>query len=185
MAPLDVGRLGHHPGAAQGEAHVGGRIDPEHRAPGTIVAVRLRTRQCAEQVVEHARAAHLEADALVLTVDVSASTSQIEADFAEFVRFLRLLEQSRGQRSEVGGLPVYLVLTKCDLLARPDETPAAWLERIEERKRQVGQRFKDFLAEHKSDGPLGFGTIDLEVEATAVKQPAPRLMQESPRRGVQ
>ena len=45
-------------------------------------------------------------------------------DFAEFVKFLRHLESNRGNKSETGGLPAFLVLTKCDLLARPDDTVA-------------------------------------------------------------
>jgi hypothetical protein len=67
----------------------------------------------------------LNADALLLVVDASAGPAQIDADFSEFGRFLRLLEQNRGRRGEVGGLPVFLVLTKCDLLAQPGDTPAA------------------------------------------------------------
>jgi hypothetical protein len=113
----------------------------------------------------------LDADALVLVVDASAPPSQIDADFAEFGRFLRLLEQSRGRRSAVGGLPVFLVLTKCDLLAHPSDTPAMWMEHIEERKRQVDQRFQEFLTRHTAEAPLPFGSIDLHLWATAVKRP--------------
>lgn len=115
----------------------------------------------------------LAADTLILVVDASAPASQVEADFAEFRRFLRLLERGRGERSEVGGLPVFLVLTKCDLIAQSGEAPVDWIERVEERKRQVGQRFRDFLARRDDDdGPLPFGRIDLHLWATAVKRPA-------------
>lgn len=113
----------------------------------------------------------LAADALILAVDAAATPAQVEENFAEFGRFLHLLEASRGDRGEVGGLPVFLVLTKCDLLARPDDTSAAWIERIENRKRHVTQRFKDFLAEHVAAGFLPFGSVDLHVWATAVKRP--------------
>jgi hypothetical protein len=113
----------------------------------------------------------LEADALVLAVDAAAPASQMDADFDEFGRFLRLLEQSRGRRSAVGGLPVFLVLTKCDLLAHPTDSVDVWMEHIEERKRQVDQRFKEFLARHTSQGPLPFGSIDFHLWATAVKRP--------------
>ena len=44
-------------------------------------------------------AALLEADALVLVVDASATHEQIEADFAEFARFLGFLERKRGRSS--------------------------------------------------------------------------------------
>lgn len=113
----------------------------------------------------------LGADTLLLVVDASASPAQIDADFSEFGRFLRLLEQNRGRRGEVGGLPVFLVLTKCDLLAQPGDTPAAWIERIEERKRQVDARFQKFLARQRADGPVPFGRLDLHLWASAVKRP--------------
>jgi hypothetical protein len=114
------------------------------------------------------------ADSLVLVIDASEPASQIDADFIEFKRFLRLFERGRGQRSEVGGLPVFLVLTKCDLLAQPKDAPVDWIERIEEKKRQVGQRFKDLLARRDDDeeSALPFGSIDLHLWATAVKRPA-------------
>ena len=63
----------------------------------------------------------LSADGLILTVDASAPHSQIEDDFREFLRFLRFLERHRSREQAVGGLAVYLVLTKCDKLA-PDGT---------------------------------------------------------------
>jgi hypothetical protein len=114
----------------------------------------------------------LEADTLVLVVDASASPQANERDFAQFATFLHLLEQNRGQRTEVGGLPVFLVLTKCDLLARGKDTNIAWMERIEERKRQVDHKFKEFLAGQAEQGPLAFGKIELHLWATAVKRPA-------------
>lgn len=114
----------------------------------------------------------LDADALLLVEDASASPVQMEADFAEFGRFLRLLQHSRGRRSEVGGLPVFLVLTKCDLLAKADDPPATWMARIEERKQQIKERFQDYLANETKAGPLAFGSIDLHPAATAVKYPS-------------
>jgi hypothetical protein len=115
----------------------------------------------------------VDADTLVLVVDASAPASQVDADFVEFGRFLHQFERQRGQRIEVGGLPVFLVLTKCDLLAHPEDTPAGWMERIEESKRQVDKRFHDFMARGAaSDGSRAFGHIDLHLWATAVKRPA-------------
>jgi GTPase SAR1 family protein len=113
----------------------------------------------------------LQADTLVLVIDASAPTTQLDADFAEFGQFLQLLEQNRGQRTEVGGLPVFLVLTKCDLLAQPNETPTTWMERIETHKREVSERFRAFLARRGPTAPA-FGRIDLHLWATAVKRPA-------------
>ena len=115
----------------------------------------------------------LQADTLILVIDASAPAAQVDADFQEFGRFLRLLERGRGQRTEVGGLPVFLVLTKCDLLAKPGDTALAWIEHVEERKRQVDRRFQEFLAgKTAADGTVPFGRIDLHLWATAVKRPA-------------
>jgi hypothetical protein len=111
------------------------------------------------------------ADAVVFVVDVSASESQIDADLTECARFLRRLEEGRGNRVEVGGLPVFLVLTKCDLLARPGDDLAGWVEKVEERKRSVGRRFQTFLERSSREGALPFGSIQLNVWATAVKRP--------------
>lgn len=117
-------------------------------------------------------AAILEADTLLLVVDASAGPEQMAADFAEFGRFLHLLEQHRGQRTDIGGLPVFLVLTKCDLLAESTDTTAAWLARIDAQKDEVGRRFRDFLAQDRKGNSVPFGRIDLHPWATAVKRPA-------------
>jgi hypothetical protein len=111
-------------------------------------------------------------DALILVVDASARPNQVNADFAEFARFLRLLEFNRGQEAEVSGLPVFLVLTKCDLVARPGDTLGQWMERIEEGKNRVAQKFQTFLAEKAADERIPFGKTDLHLWATAVKRPA-------------
>jgi hypothetical protein len=123
----------------------------------------------------------LSADGLILTVDASAPHSQIEDDFREFLRFLRFLEKYRSREHAVGGLPVYLVLTKCDLLVRDASIgQSMWEARIEERKKDVMGRFKQFLAGHGvKQGQFAFGTLDLEVRATAVRRPA--LTDASPR----
>jgi hypothetical protein len=114
----------------------------------------------------------LQADTLVLVVDASSEPAILQRDFSQFALFLRLLEQGRGQRAEVGGLPVYLVLTKCDLLAHKDDTAAGWMDRIEERKRQVDRGFQEFLAKQAEREHMPFGKIELHLWATAVKRPA-------------
>jgi GTPase SAR1 family protein len=136
------------------------------------VANELLTRQDYLNTDRNLARAILDADTLILLVDASASSAQLERDFSQFGRFLDLLEKSRGRRSDVGGLPVYLVLTKCDLLAQPRDTSVTWIDRIEERKRQVGLRFKEFLSRQVHPDPLPFGSIDLHFWATAVKRPA-------------
>src|SRR5262249_3467111 len=119
---------------------------------------------------------------LVLVVDAAAPQVEVDADFTEFGRFLRLLEKGRGQRTEVGGLPVFLVLTKCDLLAQPDDRAVDWMDRIEERKPQVHGRFRDFMARQTTpEAPFPSGRIELHVWATAVKRPPLRGTPAKPR----
>jgi len=115
----------------------------------------------------------LDADALVLVIDASAPVKQMETDFEEFSQFLAQMEASRGARTDVGGLPVFLALTKCDLLGRPDLPRAQWLKLIEERQRYVGERFKNFIRRRRSEQERRtFGRIDLYQAATATHQPA-------------
>ena len=125
----------------------------------------------------------IDADALILPIDASASNEQLETDFSEFTRFLSMLESNRSREHAVGGLPVYLVLTKCDLLAREPITLAEWESRIEQRKSQVKDRFSRHLegAAGASGTLLTFGSLDLNVFATAVKKPTLLEAKEQPR----
>jgi GTPase SAR1 family protein len=107
------------------------------------------------------------ADAIVLTV-APAEIKQLEYKFQQIEQFLKEFEQDRGRRSDSAGLPVYLVLTKCDLLGRADDTSGAWIQRLEESKRQLGRRFHEFLDQTKFSP---FGQIDLHMWATAIKRP--------------
>ena len=147
-------------------------IDCDGRAANDLL--RQKRSIAAENRVGSLAGAVLSADALILAIDASAPHSQIDDDFREFLRFLRFLEQYRGRQHAVGGLPVYLVLTKCDLLARDALiSRSMWQARVDERKREVAERFQQFLAGNGlHNGQLAFGTIDLEVRATAVRTPA-------------
>jgi|GEM_PF-957152 len=113
-----------------------------------------------------------DADTLVLVVDASAPPAQREAEFAEWERFLDQMEMRRSQHTEVNGWPVFVVLTKCDLLARPGDTVADWMERIEQHKRDLDRRFCGLRARREQGArPLPFGRIDLHLWATAVRRP--------------
>lgn len=132
-----------------------------------------RRKSLTELSAERALAkAVLDADGLLLIIDASAPVKQMEADFEEFGRFLSQMELSRGARTDIGGLPVYLVLTKCDLLAHPGQPREQWQKQIEERQRYVAERFKSFLLRRKSDQEARtFGVVDLYQAATATSQP--------------
>jgi hypothetical protein len=110
----------------------------------------------------------LKADALLLVLDAAGYTGQLEENLAAFARFLSLLEQVRGNRAAVGGWPVFLVLTRCDLLAPAGESQAVWRQRIDQVKRRAEEIFQHFKA-GQTAGPVPFGRIDLRIQATAAK----------------
>lgn len=124
------------------------------------------------------------ADALVVVLDAGASPEHVDHVFRTFRVFLDTLEAGRTFGREVGGLPVFLTLTKCDTLHRPDDEPTDWLARIENRKRELTARFHDFFeGELHEDDPesidpspyLTFGSLDLQVIATAVRVPEGKM----------
>jgi hypothetical protein len=112
------------------------------------------------------------ADAVVLALDAAEPPQRRDERFKEFEEFLTSLERTRGRRVEVGDLPVFLVLTKCDRLARPGDSTADWIDRVEERKREVGERFQEFLTRDDPNRPPPFGGVELHLWATAVRRPA-------------
>jgi GTPase SAR1 family protein len=117
------------------------------------------------------------ADALVVVIDASSDAAQLGRAFTQFSDFLRGLEQIRSTASEVTDLPVYLVLTKCDLLAKQTDSPVVWMQRIEERKRAVHERFQQFIEGEATPAAQmwaedAFGSLDVHVWATAVGRPA-------------
>jgi hypothetical protein len=112
----------------------------------------------------------LDADALLLVVDAAGPPKQLEQDFAQLDHFLHLLQDVRSRHMDIAGLPVFLVLTKCDLLARPNDTRSLWMQKIEEGKRRIGQKFQDFLS-RPSHRPH-FGDLRLHLSATAAQRPA-------------
>jgi GTPase SAR1 family protein len=110
----------------------------------------------------------LDADAVVLVVDASLSNKQLSDEFKQFAHWLKELHELRGRRTDIADLPVYFVLTKCDLLARKEDTAGAWIQRVEELKGKFAENFRKYLKQHAP----GFGTIKLKLSATAIKSPA-------------
>ncbi|MCI0377946.1 MAG: GTPase domain-containing protein [Gemmataceae bacterium] len=111
-----------------------------------------------------------DADAVLLALDAAVAQNEFEQQFQMFGEFLRLFQEQRSRHADVAGLPVYLVLTKCDLLAQKDDTSSRWLERIEEGKRRADNKLQVFLARAGNQAP--FGKIDLHLWATAIRRPA-------------
>lgn len=137
---------------------------------GRVAQEYLSGQRTLEEAAPLTQALH-EADALLLVVDAAAGPAQLDQTFKICIDFLRLLEKERGRRTEIAGLPVYLVLAKCDLLARKEDTQALWLQRMEEGKRKINKRLQEALRAESSGEPLPFGAVDLHVWATAVRRP--------------
>ncbi len=112
-----------------------------------------------------------DADAVVLVVAPTADPAALDQIFGQFGQFLHLMEEQRGRQSDIAGLPVYLVLTKCDLLAKKEDSASQWMQRLEDGKRKIAGRFQDFLAEEAKTSALPFGTIDLHLWAAATRRP--------------
>jgi hypothetical protein len=110
----------------------------------------------------------LDADAVMLVVDASAPKKQLNEEFRQSARWLKHLHEARGRRADIADLPVYVVLTKSDLLAGKTDTLDTWKKTIDEAKHQYEDNFRKYL---KQDEP-GFGTIKLKVIPSAIKHPA-------------
>src|SRR5262245_53769555 len=131
----------------------------------------LKTGSALDQVPGEFPREVLEADALLVVADVSLKPNAYDQVLAAVARFLRRHELVRGRRSDVVGLPVFLVLTKCDLLAEEGDSFADWLRRVEEYKRKLGDRLRDYLDAVSKSRPDAFGRIDVHVWATAARRP--------------
>jgi hypothetical protein len=107
----------------------------------------------------------LDADALILLLDAGVPLDRVTPALGQF---LRLFQNVRSQRVDIAGLPVYLVLSKCDLIAKPGDTFNLWVQRIEEANRKLDQYFRTLL----KDQGATFGRVQLHLWATAVKRPA-------------
>ncbi|MBM4068290.1 MAG: GTPase domain-containing protein [Planctomycetes bacterium] len=133
-------------------------------------AQQLLSEKTAKQVPALARAVH-NADTLIMVVDAAAELPELQRSFGQLAGYIRQLEEKRGKSSAVSGLPVYLVLSKCDLLAKKGDTTSTWIQRIEERKRQIDQAFRKFLDQQPGRDRLAFGKLDIHLWATAARRP--------------
>ena len=108
------------------------------------------------------------AEALVVTVDATDTLTAVNDQMTSLRSFIEALRAGRTFGREIGGLPVFLTLTKCDKLYEKGMTPDEWVTAIERQKAVVHAQYVDALGGHA--GGL-FGDIELELEATAAKVP--------------
>ncbi len=87
----------------------------------------------------------LQADALLLLVNAAADAVELRHAFARFRQFLTALMRVKAAAREVGGFPVYLVLTHADQLWQPGDTPTLWQSRLQQRSEAALAEFAEFL----------------------------------------
>jgi hypothetical protein len=118
----------------------------------------------------------IEADAIILLVNGAADDEELQDAFEEFDQFLSIVSQAKASAREVGGFPVFLVLTQCDRLAQNGDTLETWEARVQQRAQRTGGKFDRFLrgaedADDISSPFLPFGSVILNEYAVAVRYP--------------
>lgn len=121
-------------------------------------------------------AAVVAADLLVLVVNAGLDDDGLSAAFDDFLMFLERVHGRKAFGREVGGFPVFVVLSQCDRLAKRADAPAEWEARVRGNRAYVLKRFAEFLDEHApatfDDSPyLPFGGVEVEGYAVAVRRP--------------
>ncbi len=143
-------------------------IDCDGRAAQELLADADQLRRARER--SELAASVRSTDALVVVIDATSPPEQVDEVFAQLDTFLKVLRDQRATDREVGGLPVFLVLGKCDELARRGEQFTDWQRRVEEEKEKLETRFRDWFED--TAGPfLAFGSTELTVAATATSWP--------------
>src|SRR5262249_2258668 len=125
----------------------------------------------------------IEADAILLLVNASAEDDELNEAFAEFETFLKAVGEGKSSAREVGGFPIFLVLTHCDTLATSSASLSSWQRKVHEKAEYAWAKFHTFLKDATNDDEdeapspfLPFGSVDLTVETVAIKHP--RLIDE-------
>ncbi|HEY3790023.1 MAG TPA: GTPase domain-containing protein [Urbifossiella sp.] len=122
----------------------------------------------------------VQADLIALVVNAGADDRELDDAFEEFLMFLERVHGRKAFEREVGGFPIFLVLTQCDRLARPGDTQANWEAALRKRRTHAAKKFAEFLAEQQPsanvDSPyLPFGSVVLQSFAVAVHGPVSPL----------
>ncbi|QVL33091.1 hypothetical protein KIH39_04020 [Telmatocola sphagniphila] len=108
------------------------------------------------------------ADGLILILDASSDVTHLEQRLSNLVDLLGTLQSRRQDQFLVGGFPIGIVLTKCDLLADTLMSYSEWMQRIENRKETVRKLFDENYS-LADDG--GFGSLCVEIYTTSTHLP--------------
>jgi len=122
----------------------------------------------------------IQADALILAIAANAPADA--AQDARLARFLQRLEERRGAALLVGGVPVLVALTKCDMLRTEGAAPGEWERRVADHARALDRRLPH------GRRPPAFGQLTLHPAlgtATATGERPPFQVAELHRRVLQ
>lgn len=118
----------------------------------------------------------VESDAMVLAVSAGEGDEELHRNFEDFQLFLERVHGRKARAYEVGGFPIFLVLTQCDKLADARDTTTSWDKQVADELEYVLAKFADFLEDAQSNESddslyLPFGSVDLHGFAVAVRRP--------------
>jgi len=114
------------------------------------------------------------ADAIVVVFDATDHSWEVDTVLDQFRTLIDRLTANRTLGRAVGGLPIFLTLTKCDALGQPGDTPTTWQRRIEDRREKLEARFDDYFGKQtqtENDAYFSFGSLKVYSAATAVQVP--------------
>ncbi|MCS6977341.1 MAG: hypothetical protein NZM31_10095 [Gemmatales bacterium] len=108
------------------------------------------------------------ADAVLFACPAQETGTPLRQHLAELSRQMRELSTLRGGACQAAGFPVFIVLTRAELLAEPKQSFQDWLELLETRKQQLSRLFLSLMG---PGGTHGFGAARVFVWATAGRRP--------------
>ena len=160
--------IGNGPGQTNREAVV---IDCDGRVANALLSADKPVNQTAHG--QQLASEILRADSLVFVVDAGVPDDLRDKDFREYARFLKRFSDLRAGDQGVGGLPVFLAMSKVDKLAHPQMNAGEWQRAIEDRCHEAARRFREVLDEDPTgpDGYWKFGSLDFHVSPCAVRRP--------------
>ena len=141
--------IGNGPGQTNREAVV---IDCDGRVANALLSADKPVNQTAHG--QQLASEILRADSLVFVVDAGVPDDLRDKDFREYARFLKRFSDLRAGDQGVGGLPVFLAMSKVDKLAHPHMNAGEWQRAIEDRCHEAARRFREVLDEDPT-GPDG------------------------------
>lgn len=117
----------------------------------------------------------VQADLIAIVVNAGAEDDELDAAFDEFLMFLERVHGRKAFEREVGGFPIVMILTQCDLLAEPGQSRGDWEADVQTRLQHALRRFADFLDDQQPEAEAGpylpFGSVELHGYAVAVREP--------------